>query len=197
METNEQLVKMKPEEIGILETYKQGGASLGCSSMLGVAFAVIFISLRLFLPRTYWNSSIFVTIYMAALVVASLFVAFVIWAELGSRKSQINLVEQDLKEGYKKIIVRHVEKQNITGYEETRMTYGHSAIPSKTGNVIMSYNMLVDGMLFSADEELYMKLRVGDPIYFHVAPHSGSTLYYTIEADNRYYLPASLKRLKK
>lgn len=194
MEAEEQLVKMKPEEIGILESYKQSGANRGCSSPLIVILAVIFISLRLFPARSYWDSSIFVTIYVAALIVAALFVALVIWAEWGNKKSQIKLVEQDLKEGYKKIIARRVEKQKISGGEEKQHTYGHGYV---SAGITMSYNLLIDGTVYSAHEDLYMKIKEGDTIYFHVAPHSGSVLYYTIEADDKYYLPSALKRIKR
>jgi hypothetical protein len=62
--------------------------------------------------------------------------------------------------------------------------------------VEMSYNLIIDGTLFSADEELYMKLKPGDKIYFHVGPKSNSILYYTIDSDERYYVPSSLERIK-
>lgn len=197
MEANEQLVELKPEEIGILKTYQRTGGGFGCSIFLAVSLAVIFFFLRMALPGSYWNSALFDVVAIIVAVVAVLFVAFVFYTQWSGNKEANELVEKDIKGGLKKIITRRVDSQNITGHED-RGAYIHGAGGSlirKTPGVEMSYNLIIDGTTYSADEGLYMKLKPGDKIHFHVGPNSNSVLYYTIDSDDKFYVPPALRRV--
>jgi hypothetical protein len=197
MEAKEELIELKNEELDILKTYRRTGGGYGCSIFLAVVLAVIFFFLRRVLPVSYWNSALFDVGAIAVAVVAVLFVAFVFSSQWSSNKRANELIERDINGGFKKIITRQVDSQRITGHED-RGAYIHGAGGSllrKTPGVEMSYNLVIDGTAYSADEGLYMKLKPGDKIHFHVGPNSNSILYYTIDSDERYYVPSALKRI--
>ena len=86
MEAKEELVELKPEEIGILKTYQRAGGGYGCSIFLAVALAVIFFFLRRILPNSYWNSTLFIVGAIVVAAVAVLFVAFVFYSQWSSNK---------------------------------------------------------------------------------------------------------------
>jgi hypothetical protein len=197
MEAKEELIELKPEELDILKTYRRAGGGYGCSIFLAVVVALIFFFLRRVLPTSYWDSALFDVGAIAVAGVAVLFVAFVFSSQWSSNKSANELIERDINGGFKKIITRRVDSQQITGHEDRSTNiYGVGAsLLRKTPGVEMSYNLVIDGEAYSADEGLYMKLKPGDKIHFHVGPNSNSILYYTIDSDQRYYVPSALKRI--
>jgi len=187
MEEREQVLKMSAEEINILKALRQGRKSLGCTLTIAAVFAIP-LYLGRYLHPLYWYP---------ALIIAVLIVAFTYYVEQGSRRKRAQLVDKDLAEGNKKVIARQVGKQSISGQEEVRYGGDDGSTPTPTGHVIMSYDMLIDGEAYSASEELYMKVREGDTIYFHVAPYSGLVLYSTIDGNTAHYPPPALKKTAK
>jgi hypothetical protein len=129
-------------------------------------------------------------------VLLFLFVGLYTFTKRGRDKRLTRNIDTDLKGGYKKVIARRVESQQIEGHEPEYYTASGRVGSRRTGHIIMSYLMKIDGEDYSASEELYMKVRPGDTINSHVAPNSGLTLYHTIGPDDTRF-PASALRLGK
>lgn len=190
METQEQLIKMTPEELKVLGLYKGSGTDTGCAKFFSISLLAIGFLLRFLLPSWYWESTIFLVIISIVGGIAGLFLIYLLYEDWDTKNWKNKRIEQELKEGYKKIVPKQIQKLQINDIHQkfdTRSRY------QKSLDVNISYDVTIEDKVYAANSDFYYKLKVGDTIYFHVAPHSNSVLHYMRDNDETKYFPTILQ----
>jgi hypothetical protein len=198
METGEQLVRLDQEETALLQRMSPSGSRAGYFLIAAATVALVaHIVYRALMLRSHGGGFGFFGPTMIEWVVLLLLLLVGLYALTrgGRDKRLAKNIELDLKEGYKKVVARRVESQRIEGHEPVYFTTSGRVASRRSGHLVMSYLLKIDGDDYSASEELYMKVRPGDTIDFHVAPNSGVVLYYKVASDDKYFPPAALARV--
>jgi hypothetical protein len=181
MEPNERLVKMNPGEISLLEEVKKVRArGLGPVILWAIGFAALFGFLyETKLWREYWALFLIALVVIGAPIMSSGRSARRIKGKLNQH------IDQDLEGGHKKVIARRIEKQNFSSEKDYKLSIDPDAALSmrSRSNRVIRYYMVIDGVLYSASEELFEETNEGGLINFHIAPNSGFTLCFTTEGD--------------
>jgi hypothetical protein len=174
MKQGESTAQLSPEEVAVLEQLRK--PTWGCF------WTTFLISLPLAAYLIYQltqGSPVWLKLLFAG---GLILIGIVVMVSVVISKQQNPRPAKDLKEGFKKVLTREVENQNIESREVgmTKYTRSYRDLGLPGGSVIMNYCLTIGGKRYRASEEVYMKLRAGDLIEIHMAPNSEYVFYYKV-----------------
>jgi len=149
MEKSIQTVELTQEDITKLKGSKAGNGCLFVLIFFLVASVVVYI-LNIYS----------ITILLPVIVVLLLLIAVAYYV-----KKKDSLIDKDLQEGQKKIIIAPIQNKNI---KTSDVTTGR-----RKGEIDSKYSMTINGKKYEMSEGDYLTIKNGEFLEIHEAPHSG------------------------
>lgn len=150
MEKSIQTVELTQADMEKLKKQKAGNGCLAVVSIffLAAGFLVYFLS---------GLNPIVLLIVAAALLLLAAFIYFM--------KKKDSLIDKDLREGRKKIIIAPIENKDI---KTSDVTSGR-----RKGEIDSKYSMTINGKKYEMAESDYLTIKKGEFLEIHEAPNSG------------------------
>jgi hypothetical protein len=174
MENSERYAPLSAAEVAALKK-KSGTYTLGLVLMAIVA-GIVGLAVR--------NAA------LGAIIMTIIGVLLFVWFIARGQIQSILVLNKDIRDGRKKIIVDRVESQrqdiHATGGSRGNSVVQQLVLPPGTSGPAMSYAYLIKvrGREFNVSERQYYQCKPGQLVEVHLAPHSGQTLYVDILKDS-------------